>query len=119
VQVVPSRYEPFGMVILEGMLYGLPIVACDVGGPAEILDHERTGILVPPANAEALAGGITRLVTEPTLRWRIGHAAAVEVRARWAWRSLVDSMRSVYDEIAGARAIPGRPRSLAAMARTA
>jgi len=45
VLVVPSWYEPFGMVILEGMLYGLPIVAANVGGPAEILAHERTGIL--------------------------------------------------------------------------
>jgi glycosyltransferase involved in cell wall biosynthesis len=45
VLVVPSRYEPFGMVILEGMAHGLPIVASDVGGPAEILDHGRTGLL--------------------------------------------------------------------------
>jgi glycogen(starch) synthase len=100
VLVVPSRYEPFGMVLLEGMLFGLPIVACDVGGPAEILDHERTGILVPPCNAEALAEGIERLVGDPRLRWRIGHAAAVEVRSRWAWPHLVSSMRLAYDEIA-------------------
>jgi glycosyltransferase involved in cell wall biosynthesis len=45
--VVPSWYEPFGMVILEGMLYGLPIAATHVGGPAEILEHGKTALLFP------------------------------------------------------------------------
>jgi glycosyltransferase involved in cell wall biosynthesis len=53
--VVPSWYEPFGMVVLEGMLYGLPIVASNIGGPAEILGDGRTGILVPPRDPAALA----------------------------------------------------------------
>src|SRR5712671_2734761 len=43
--VVPSRYEPFGMVVLEGMLHGLPIIAADIGGPADILQHGTTGLL--------------------------------------------------------------------------
>jgi glycosyltransferase involved in cell wall biosynthesis len=90
------------MVILEGMLFGLPIVACDVGGPAEILEHDRTGILVPPADAGALADGIERLVCDPGLRWRIGHAAAAEVRKIWSWPSLVTSMRRAYEEIVSA-----------------
>lgn len=56
---VPSRYEPFGMVILEGMLYGLAVVAADVGGPAEILSHGRTGVLFPARNGKALAAALT------------------------------------------------------------
>ena len=55
VLVVPSWYEPFGMVVLEGMLFGLSIAASSVGGPAEILDHERTGLLFRPRDAKALA----------------------------------------------------------------
>lgn len=97
--VVPSRYEPFGMVVLEGMLHGLPIVASAIGGPAEILDEGRTGLLVPPRDAHALAEAITRLVKNPALRIRIGAAAAREVRRRWSWPKRVRRMRAVYREL--------------------
>ena len=103
VLVVPSRYEPFGMVILEGMLYGLPVVASGVGGPVEILAHERTGLLFPPRDVGALADSIIRLLEEPQLRQRIGRAAAAEVRTRWAWPALVGTMRQIYEEICVAR----------------
>jgi glycogen synthase len=99
VLVVPSRYEPFGMVILEGMLHGLPIVAADVGGPAEILDHPRTGVLFPPRDAGALARALARLVKSARLRARIGTAAAREVRTRWMWPQRVERMRAVYNEL--------------------
>jgi glycogen(starch) synthase len=100
VLAVPSWYEPFGMVILEGMLYGLPIVAAAVGGPSEILEHGRTGILCPPKDAEALADAILELVTHARLRRRIGVAAAAEVRGRWLWPHVVRKMREVYREAA-------------------
>ncbi|HEX8068823.1 MAG TPA: glycosyltransferase family 4 protein [Pyrinomonadaceae bacterium] len=98
--VVPSWYEPFGMVILEGMLYGLPIVAAEVGGPAEILAHGRTGLLFPPKNVAALAENVLRLVTDSELRRRIGLAAAADVRGKWLWPHVVERMRGVYSEAA-------------------
>jgi glycosyltransferase involved in cell wall biosynthesis len=97
--VVPSWYEPFGLVILEGMLYGLPIAAAAVGGPLEILDPERTGVLFPPRNPEALAGALVRLITQPALRARIGQAAAHEVRRKWLWTYKVAEMRKIYAEL--------------------
>jgi len=100
VLAVPSWYEPFGMVILEGMLYGLPIVAAEVGGPAEILEHERTGLLCPPRDAGALADAILKLVTDARLRRRIGVAAAAEVRDKWLWPHVVEGIRGVYREAA-------------------
>src|SRR5256884_3452609 len=72
VLVVPSWYEPFGMVILEGMLHGLPIVASAIGGPAEILEHERTGLLFPPRDVEALACALLQLVENPAQRRNSG-----------------------------------------------
>jgi glycogen synthase len=102
VLVVPSRYEPFGMVILEGMLHGLPIVAASVGGPAEILDDERTGLLFPPRDSRALAARLIGLVKSFSLRRRIGTAAAHEVRARWMWPKRVERMRAVYSELSPA-----------------
>jgi glycogen(starch) synthase len=99
IQVVPSRYEPFGMVILEGMLHGLPIVASDVGGPAEILAHGRTGLLFPPRDVDALAHALISLVTDRPLCARLGAAAADEVRRHWTWPRRVTSMRATYDEL--------------------
>lgn len=100
VLAVPSWYEPFGMVILEGMLYGLPIVAAAVGGPSEILEHGRTGILCPPKDAEALGDAILKLVMDAPLCRRIGIAAAAEVREKWLWPHVVGKMREVYREAA-------------------
>lgn len=98
VLVVPSWYEPFGMVILEGMLYGLPVAAADVGGPAEILEHNRTGLLFAPKDVEAMARAIIRLVTDQDLRRKLGKAAADEVRREWLWPQIVGTMRGVYLE---------------------
>jgi glycogen synthase len=96
--VVPSWYEPFGMVVLEGMLYGLPILASNIGGPAEILEQERTALLVPPRNPVALGHGLLRLIDDPQLRQQLGLAAAREVRNTWLWERLVPKMLEVYGE---------------------
>jgi glycogen synthase len=97
--VVPSRYEPFGMVILEGMIHGLPIVASNVGGPAEILDHGRTGLLFPPRDIPALAEQLIAVLRDRDLRERIAHAGAEEARRTWTWPNLVAAMRRVYTEL--------------------
>jgi glycogen(starch) synthase len=102
VLVVPSRYEPFGMVILEGMLHGLPIVAANVGGPAEILKHQHTGLLFPPMNVGSLSRQLARLVTSASLRRQIGLRAADQARSRWLWPQTVEQMRQVYEEVAPA-----------------
>ena len=111
VQVVPSRYEPFGMVVLEGMLYGLPIVATDLGGPQEILDHGRTGLLFPPKDVSALAEAIVNLVSSSDLRRHIGQAAATEVRQRWLWPSVVSRMQSAYQEAIDCRNLYSGPKN--------
>jgi glycogen synthase len=96
--VVPSRYEPFGMVVLEGMLYGLPILAAAVGGPSEILDHGRTGWLFPARDAQALATTLLQLIKKPGLRRQLGRMAALEVRRKWLWPRIVRNVRCVYRE---------------------
>lgn len=103
--VVPSWYEPFGMVVLEGMLHGLAVAASDVGGPAEILRHGETGILFPPGSATALAQAILQLVSDAALRRRIAVSGATEVRENWLWDKIVRKMLSVYEEVDNADAI--------------
>lgn len=97
--VMPSWYEPFGMVILEGMLHGLAIAATSVGGPADILKHDETALLFPPKDVEALAGTLSQLVTDRKLTKRLGQAARADVRRNWLWPSIVRRMRSVYREL--------------------
>lgn len=99
IQVVPSRYEPFGMVVLEGMLYGLAMIAASIGGPAEILQHGQTGLLFPPRDIDALAEALLQLLTDHELRRRIGCAAAHEVRRKWLWPHIVGRIRNVYCEV--------------------
>ena len=112
--VVPSWYEPFGMVILEGMLHRLAIAASAVGGPSEILDHERTGLLFPAKNAKALAKAILRLVHDPNLRLSIAAAGAREVREKWLWHHIIEKMKRVYLELVPAtRVQPMLPKIVA------
>jgi glycosyltransferase involved in cell wall biosynthesis len=108
IQVIPSRYEPFGMVVLEGMLHGLPIIATSVGGPSAILEDGRTGLLIPPFNPEALAGALLRLLRCPDLRRRLGTEAAAEVRGIWLWTQVAEKMRAVYLEAVARKARPAR-----------
>ena len=109
--VVPSWYEPFGMVILEGMLHGLAVAASAIGGPAEILDHGRTGVLFAPRDASALAEAILGLANDPDGRVRIAEAGARDVREKWLWPRIVEKMRRVYEELVpGARhVVTARP----------
>ncbi len=73
--------EPFGRVIVEAMAAGTPVIASDCGAPAEIIEHERTGLLVPPADPTALAEAMVRMLDSPIEaseaagRFRIEHTA--------------------------------------------
>jgi len=73
--VVPSLYEPFGLVALEAMACGVPVVASSVGGLKEIVTDGESGILIPPGKPEALAGAIRYLLNNETLRLRLAAGA--------------------------------------------
>ena len=104
--VVPSWYEPFGMVVLEGMIHGLAVAASAVGGPAEILRDGETGLLFAPCDAGALARAILRLTQDPDLRLRLAEAGAREARENWLWPCIVQKMQRVYDEVVAGRHKP-------------
>jgi glycogen synthase len=111
VLVVPSWYEPFGMVVLEGMLEEMAIAASAVGGPGEILEHGRTGLLFPPRDVDALAGAVIRLATDHGLRDRLGTAAGEEVRRNWLWPSAIVPVHDMYSR---AMRTPSRLKAQAA-----
>jgi glycosyltransferase involved in cell wall biosynthesis len=71
VVVVPSRQEPLSRVLLEALALGTPTVATGVGGTPEIIEHEKSGLIVPPGDPEALAGAATRLLQSRSYRQKI------------------------------------------------
>jgi glycosyltransferase involved in cell wall biosynthesis len=69
---LPSRYESFGLVFVEAMIFGKPVVGCRAGGMTEVVSDGEHGYLVPPGDAEALTEALRRLVADPGLRERFG-----------------------------------------------
>jgi starch synthase len=74
--VVPGRWaEPFGLSVIEAMAAGRPVIATAQGGPMELIEHDLTGLLVPPDEPEALAVAIEDLLNDPERLRRMGQAA--------------------------------------------
>jgi glycosyltransferase involved in cell wall biosynthesis len=90
--VQASLYEPFGIPVVEGMSAGLAVVASRVGGMIELIQHEKTGLLVNPDDPEALAHALLRLLNDPELARRLGLAARADASRRFSWDSSVDSL---------------------------
>ena len=95
VLIMPSHYESFGMVALEAMACGTPVVASQVGGLAFLIQDGITGFVVPDGDPRALSERLTRLLTEPDLRQQLGEQAAAYAR-QYAWEHVVDRLLDVY-----------------------
>lgn len=101
VYVQPSRHETFGLAVAEAMTAGLPVVVSEIGGLAELVEPDRTGLLVPPGDPVALADAIERLLVDRNLAARLASAGRAEIAARFG--SGVDATVAVYEE-----ALPSR-----------
>ncbi len=105
--VMPSDYESFGMVALEAMACGTPVIASDVGGLALLVKDSRTGYRVPARDHRTLADRITRLLTNEGLRRRIGQRAACWAEA-YAWPRIANQIEALYGAmIHGDGTLPG------------
>ncbi len=98
--VLPSRDEGLGTAILEALAVGLPVVATRVGGIPESVIHERTGLLVPPDNPEALAAAMRRIMDEPALRETLPAGAREHIRANFTEDVLVEKTLAFYERVA-------------------
>jgi glycosyltransferase involved in cell wall biosynthesis len=104
--VLPSVREQFGAVIVEAMACGLPALAVNAHGPAEIVDAGETGWLVPPDDEEAMAAALAEAVNGEAERRRHGERAYEAARASYSWPALAQGLAQVYTEVA-----EGRPPS--------
>jgi D-inositol-3-phosphate glycosyltransferase len=93
--VLPSHYESFGMVALEAMACGIPVVASRVGGLQTTVRDGVTGLLVPESDPVALAGALDRLLGDPDLRFRLGREG-VQWAARHRWPCIAEAVCREY-----------------------
>jgi D-inositol-3-phosphate glycosyltransferase len=98
-------YEPFGIVPLEAMACGAPVVASAVGGLVDTVVHRVTGLHVPPRDPLATAAALEELFADEHLRSSLGAAAAERVRARYTWSLVAAASADVYAELVAARTL--------------
>jgi glycosyltransferase involved in cell wall biosynthesis len=93
--VLPSIYEPYGIVLLEAAAHGKPLVAANSDGPASIIEEGVNGILVEPRNSLALAESLIHIIEDEDYARRIGMAAKA-MAYEHTWKKVIDSVESVY-----------------------
>ncbi len=96
--VMPSHYESFGMVALEAMACGTPVIASEVGGLAYLIQDGVTGFRVPSRDHEQLADKIVMLLTNPGLRTEMGYAAA-RYATQYAWDTIARQLDALYNRV--------------------
>ena len=98
VLLAPSWDEPFGRCIAEGMAMRLPVIATAVGGPSEIIEDGRNGVLLPPRTPRAWAGRVDQLLQRPEERARLGSAGRERIATSFGLEAHVDAVLSLYRE---------------------
>jgi sugar transferase (PEP-CTERM/EpsH1 system associated) len=104
--VLPSLAEGVSNTILEAMACGLPVIATDVGGNAELVQHGQAGLVIPPDDVPAMAQALCRLAIQPLEAQRMGAAGRAAIEQRFSLQAMVAAYQRLYDrslDAAGAR----------------
>ena len=94
--VVPSHYEPFGLVAIEAMASSTPVVASRVGGLKYTVVDEVTGLLAPPQDEQAFASAISQILSDPTWRQQLGTNARERVESMFSWDGVASQLDEQY-----------------------
>jgi len=101
VSVVPSLFEPFGIVALEAMAARSPVVVSDTGGLSEIVDHDWSGVKVYPNNPESLAWGIVKILTDDKYKDYLVENAYRKILDKYDWDRIAQRTRKIYEDVLG------------------
>jgi glycosyltransferase involved in cell wall biosynthesis len=112
--VLASHREGFPRSAMEAAACGLPIVATDIRGCRQVVDHRRTGLLTPVRDAERLAEALRELIDGERLRTDLGAAAAEKARAEFDQQRVIDTTLATYDRLLRANGIEPPVRATAA-----
>ena len=96
--------EGLGMVLMEAMSYRVPVVTTALGGITDIVDDGKTGVIVPPNDATALAAALRRLIEDRQLAEQLGVDGQLAVERRFSWARIIDQFAALYDGLE----VPGR-----------
>jgi glycosyltransferase involved in cell wall biosynthesis len=102
--VAPSRYESFGLVLIEAMMRSKPVVACAAGGMREIVEEGGSGFLVPPGDSDALRARVAQLISSTELRARLGRRGREIYEERYTAARMVRDVTAYYRHLLGTRA---------------
>lgn len=94
--VIPSHYEPFGLVAIEAMACGTPVVASNVGGLKFTVVPQETGLLVPPQDTEAFAKAIERILTDDSWATKMRRQASARVQQNFSWTGVAVQLSDLY-----------------------
>ncbi|MEM2937283.1 MAG: glycosyltransferase family 4 protein [Candidatus Bathyarchaeia archaeon] len=99
VSVIPSLFEPFGIVALEAMAAKSPVVASDAGGLSEIVEHDVTGVKVYPGDSDSLTWGVTRVLLDEKYASWLRENAYRKVKENFNWEKISRQTKNVYKSV--------------------
>ena len=108
--VTPSRFESFGLMLVEGMMFGKPVIGCRAGGMVEVVEDGMSGLLAEPGDVDSLTACLERLIADAALRARLGAAARARYEAAFTAERMVNDVVDVLLRVAERKQ---RTRSLA------
>jgi glycosyltransferase involved in cell wall biosynthesis len=101
--VAPSRYESFGLIFLEAMRWGTPVIGTTAGGIPEIVEDAKSGLLVPPESPAELAAALIRLLSNPVERAALGAVGRNRVEREFSLSRMVERAEGLYTEVIRSR----------------
>lgn len=111
VLVTPSRFESFGLMLVEGMMFGKPVIGCRVGGMVEVVEDGKTGLLAEPGDTPSLEACLNRLIDDAELRARLGSAARARFEKYFTANRMAAEVVAFLSQIGDSWS--GTPRSMA------
>jgi D-inositol-3-phosphate glycosyltransferase len=112
--VVPSHYEPFGLVAVEAMACKTPVVASNVGGLQFTVVPEVTGLLAPSQDKDTFATCIDRILADPVWRDELGEAGRQRVEIAFSWQSVASRLTQLYTTLLSQKPVAKKTSQIAA-----